>query len=743
MPDTPSTTKDAGTPLAGPGGLIGEPGLGTTRRRKWGNRSKNKACTCGVNVATKEQLAPGITRIRGNLCNVHGRYGPCDAGLSKKKPKAGKGRKPAKPKKATLTPEQRAAARDQQHAENRAKVLSQLGLPEDAAGALESLRAGTAVDDDGGLVKLGLAEQAADGSYRLTASGRALANAASSGDAGRARDVMSSARDRLGARQERQSAASARHAAAEQRKQEVAARRAAALAKKKQPKKSGGSKGGTGSSASSSADREAERVAAREQRQREHAEDRARRLREHEEDRKRRQAERDADRAARQKPVPMNTGLSTPVAAPLPVPKRRKTPIEYGKRRRQTAGKSFTVFKDTSGAHRWIARSTTAYRDREGEIISERALERDAARMTATGQYGPLRYWHIGEPDPFDPVRPWGPGLDIGDCDYSIVIGRTSIESGTFKSAAIGQAFAESADDYEMSPGFFHPMEQPNAANVYDDIRRFERSPVPIAFSRASNLFTGMTVKEFHMDQATYDARVKAFTQDMNAKGVPPEVAASALAGMEQADKSAAAQGIAFKSETPADPWQAVVAALKAAVLPAEKAPMPPEEMIAAGETELDDGADDEGTEEGSYIGDMSIADFEQLLGRALQSAIQQFGGDITTRMAAMDEAVKGMGYARTKAESAATAEITALKARLAELEGNKPAVTLPSDIEAALKSTGPAASPDPNAPQVPNDPTRPFAAVAAQTFPQLYQPTPQGGWAGWAPPTPLPPNQS
>src|SRR5262245_59023011 len=69
----------AGAPLAGPGGLLGVAGLGG---RKWGNRRKDKACTCGVNVAVKEQLAPGITRIRGNLCNVHGRYGPCDAGAS-------------------------------------------------------------------------------------------------------------------------------------------------------------------------------------------------------------------------------------------------------------------------------------------------------------------------------------------------------------------------------------------------------------------------------------------------------------------------------------------------------------------------------------------------------------------------------------------------------------------------------------------------------------------------------------
>ncbi len=81
----------AGTPLHGPGGLLGVPGIGK-RGRKWGNRTRRKDCTCGV--ATKESLGPGVTRIRGNLCNVHGRYGPCDAGAgAAKKPKGKKGRK--------------------------------------------------------------------------------------------------------------------------------------------------------------------------------------------------------------------------------------------------------------------------------------------------------------------------------------------------------------------------------------------------------------------------------------------------------------------------------------------------------------------------------------------------------------------------------------------------------------------------------------------------------------------------
>lgn len=266
--------------------------------RKWGNRRKSPDCTCGV-VTKGEQIAPGITRIRGNLCNVHGRYGPCDAGASAaRKPKGKKGRA-VRAKKPLKTPEQRLAERQQAQAENRSKVFSQLGLPEDAAGALEDLRSGIATDDDGGLVKMGLAEQAADGSYRLTPAGRALANAASQGDVGRARDMISGARDRLGARESRRAAAEQRKLAAEQRKQEVVARRAEAEAARKKRQAEAQKKRGSGSKQTGGRGGE-DRSAERAQREAERQADRARRLREHEEDRSRRQREHEADRAARE-----------------------------------------------------------------------------------------------------------------------------------------------------------------------------------------------------------------------------------------------------------------------------------------------------------------------------------------------------------------------------------------------------------------------------------------------------------
>lgn len=902
-----AAAPDAGAPLSGPGGLLGTPGMGT-RPRKWGNRKRLKGCTCGVNVATKEQIAPGITRIRGNLCNVHGRYGPCDAGASGKKPKAGKGKKGRKPAKAKLTPEQRAAARDQEHAANRTQVLSGLGIAPDGQAALDALRSGRQADPGalarGGFAQAGLVEQAQDGSYRLTASGRAMLSAASSGDAGRAGDTISSARDRASARTQRQSAAA-------QRKQDVAKRRAEAAAQRaaKKPKAGGGGSRTSSSASSSAATREQERQQSRQQRQQEHAQDRAQRQREHAEDRARRLQEHEQDRAARQQrpqttraapaqraqPVARSSGAplvygnqrahrrtkaqsdedkamfakmggggkggsgggggggsklwpkgpsgkrvkpdgeSSPKGSPAPAaiteasarasteyhrgsdrivpeglapyrlnelkrqadsniksagdmaerateryrqrhaegaPQKTLDGIENDVRRHRTdqqvwkdikdghfddrvkKTKSFTVFKSADGSLRWIARTTTAYRDRDGEIITMKALEADAARMTATGQYGPLRYWHIGEPDPFNVAAPWGPGLDIGDCDYSIVIGRTSIESGTFKSSEIGQAFAESADEYETSPGFFHPPDQPNAAGEFESIRRFERSPVPIAYGRASNLFTGMTVKEFHMDQATYDARVKAFMEDMNKKGVPPQTVAATLATMQQADKSAEQQGIAYKSDDapPADPWQAVVAALKAALVPATKAPMDAEDDPAlGGDSGIDEAAEGEppldAGDGGDYIGDMSVGDFRALLSEILAPVLKM--QEMHKAIGDMHGELKGMlgGYATKDAGRASEiatlkAQLDAITAKLTQLTGDQPAVGLPAEVEAALKSGGPQAPPDPSQPQIPAG-ASPLTQLAARTMPQLYQVTPNGQFNGWVPPQTPPPQPS
>jgi len=509
--------------------------------KKLSKRVKRKTCMDCVLASLKgEQIAPGITRIRGNLCNVHGRYGPCDGavGGSKRavKPKGGKraARKPRQPAKTTA---QRQEERANQQGENRGKVLGRLGIAPDGEAALMALRNGQQPDAAalarGGFVDAGLVEQAADGSYRLTPSGRALMSAANSGDAGRGGDIVSAARDRKAARTTRERAAA-------QKKLDAAAKRAEAAAAKK-PAAGGGGKKQPASSGSPRAV-SPEQAARQEQRDREHAEDRAYTLRRRQEitqdrqDRLRRQAERDAERAAeRQQRASV---IPTPTPARVA---RTRTPIIMPRRSNRgiRRSKSFAVFKDASGAYRWISRTTTAYEDRDAEVISTKALETSAA---SDAPRGPLRWWHMGRPDPLDHAQPWGAGVDLGWCDFAALSGRTLIESGTFKSEAIARAVAAHADDLELSPGFFHAAGEPDASGVFSHIRIFERSLVPKWAGRASNLYTGLVVEKT-MDQKKIQA--------LKELGASDEVITALLADVQQTEKSAEADGVRYKDARP------------------------------------------------------------------------------------------------------------------------------------------------------------------------------------------------
>lgn len=837
--------------LHGPGGLLATPGMGKRRGRKWGNRTKDAACTCGV-VTKAEQLAPGVTRIRGNLCNVHGRYGPCDqsgaanvqrgvslsqsaapgkrpaTGGSKraaggKKRASGGGKAGAKPKKAAATPEQRQAERQTKQAQNRTDTVAKLQSKPNAAAmdALGKLERGEAVDPDMAKAladETGLVDIHADGSATLSSTGRAFLNALDRGDAAAASDAQARAQDRMARSEDRQQAATERKRAADQRKADAEKRRA-----ERQKKRGGG--GAKRAAPKQPTPEQQQREAERKRRQQEADARRAQRDTERQQRQTaadQRRAEADRRRAAadqrrqqndqrrqqndqrrqaqatqreeqrqraltdlaqqmeagnklsdtelqkliveglaerqgsmirmtaagrqqarRKKKLYASEGMEIPAekaalrvrTAPVIGPRPSYAPITpYAAR--DSIAPSFAVFKDASGAYRWIARTSTAYRDRDAEIVTTKALENDAARMTATGQYGPLRYWHLGQPDPFNPAAPWGVGVDIGDCDYSIVIGRTAIESGTFKSATIGRAFAASADDYELSRGFFHPPDQPSQGE-YADIHTFERSAVPIKYGRASNLFTGMTVKEHRMDQQTYEARVKAFMADMNAKGVPPEVAAQSLASMEQADKSATQQGIAFKSEdAPPDPWAAVVAALKAAVAPvveAEKAP-----MMGDAESPMEDMAEPgEAPGEGDYVGDMAQdAFFTKCYDTCLKACQDAMAPMMKTYADMKLSEFKDLLSSVATKDAGTIARIAQLETELATLKGDQPAV-VESEALAALKSKGPQAPPDASAPQIPDDPNRPLAGLGAQLLPHLYgaaAPQVQGfaGANGW-----------
>jgi len=186
------------------------------------------------------------------------------------------------------------------------------------------------------------------------------------------------------------------------------------------------------------------------------------------------------------------------------------------------------IYKQINGKHRWILLSTNSYQDRDGEIVSQQAQEADVERMNIGGNYGPLRLWHIGYPDVA--TKEPGPGVDIGDCDYSQMLGRVRIESGTFRDERTAAAI-----------GFFHPLDQPDRNGVYADSYTFERSLLPRG--KASNYLTPLAAIVKENDMTTKEEKIKQLGELLGDAALADAV----LKQVDATEKAAQERGLKFK----------------------------------------------------------------------------------------------------------------------------------------------------------------------------------------------------
>jgi hypothetical protein len=346
--------------------------------------------------------------------------------------------------------------------------------------------------------------------------------------------------------------------------------------------------------------------------------------------------------------------------------------------RRQYERASLAVFKDAAGNDRWASVSSTAYRDRDGEIVSSKALIQAVAVADATGHRGPLRFWHV-------------PGLDIGDCDFQAVAadGRALVESGTFRKPEYAAALKAHRGPLQVSIGFTHPATEPDREGVFHSINIFERSIVPDG--RASNPFTRITTKDRAMTLPP--EKLKALETLLGADG-----ARELIAGVQQTDKAAQAAGVAFK-DAAAPPAEITIGGVTYTV----KAPMSPEQMMQAAMTEAGDAEmRAEEMEEAEPISDdddamdLTVGDLKRLIGDAVLMAMGGSPAEYASKMAEMKAQYEAMGKAfgamqaqkddqaaATAAElatlkqsrDALAAQVAALDTRLKELEGDQPAL--------------------------------------------------------------------
>lgn len=314
----------------------------------------------------------------------------------------------------------------------------------------------------------------------------------------------------------------------------------------------------------------------------------------------------------------------------------------------------FTVYKDLDGRDRWAAITTTAYQDKDQEWISRKAIRAVVAAGDAGAPRGPLRFWHV-------------PGLDLGDCDYQAALGdgRMLLESGTFRSKAAAKIGAEAARrGYQMSPGFVHTRHEPRGG-VFDNIVLFERSFVPPG--RASNPYTRLLTKERRMLTDEKRKEFEALAGDTDGRALLQQLLSQAETKTKELDQA----GAIYKD---APPWaQALVARLDA-LETTIKAPMPPAEMVEAGDTEADDGAaeleaETMAEEPGDLLDDEGFAD---MIVTKLMAAIGPML-ELEKKMTGYLGEMKAMLQPQTAKDDARAKEIAELQARLKSLEGDQP----------------------------------------------------------------------
>lgn len=145
---------------------------------------------------------------------------------------------------------------------------------------------------------------------------------------------------------------------------------------------------------------------------------------------------------------------------------------------KEVLAESVLTTKEVDGHYRWTLITGSAFEDRDGEIIAEKAFERDCNEMELGGDYGELLWWHC-DGELHGKEKEARPHIALGKCDHSLVYQKLNIESGTYYDDAVGKVFSEKAARFGASKSFYHLPAEPGETGVYTFIRTKERSILP------------------------------------------------------------------------------------------------------------------------------------------------------------------------------------------------------------------------------------------------------------------------
>jgi len=167
-------------------------------------------------------------------------------------------------------------------------------------------------------------------------------------------------------------------------------------------------------------------------------------------------------------------------------------------------GSSFFSFKEAdTGKYRWVTISSTGFFDRDGEIVSSKALRQAVEKAKEDGRsLGHLKYWHED--------------VYLGTCDLQMCDGVCLIESGTWNEDSISTNFRK---DTEKNPekwgisigfsGYLKDVSKDAIVNgrvvksIYEAIEIKERSLLPK--TKSANVYSLILSGGQNMDTKKLD----------------------------------------------------------------------------------------------------------------------------------------------------------------------------------------------------------------------------------------------
>lgn len=200
---------------------------------------------------------------------------------------------------------------------------------------------------------------------------------------------------------------------------------------------------------------------------------------------------------------------------------------------------SLHIVKDANGNYRWITFSSSSYEDKDGETIAQKALEMEVERAERTGQYGPLCWWHCNG------IEKGVPLIKLGDCDFSTMVGRILVESGTFVNEAIAKAISKNIDLLGTSIGFIPYPAVRGEGVVFKNIAIKERSLLPA--QAASNYLANKVFIGKQPDQEVIMSKIQALKAFFGGGKEADDLVNSIVQEASVAEKAAQNQGLAYK----------------------------------------------------------------------------------------------------------------------------------------------------------------------------------------------------